>query len=215
MRFAPGEVMLRRFWRGGRITFLQLTRVVADDEHGLRLWLPAGYPYWRIVGEDGRTHHDTTVDQLGAARLTRHTWTGSDVMMWLPTDEAYSVWWFWSDGNFDGWHVNLEEPYQRWADRGCAGVDSADHALDLRITADRRWQWKDEDEFQAKTGHPMYWTQAQADRIRATGTRLATLAERGAFPFDGTWCGYRPDAGWTVPALPPGADRPRALPART
>src|SRR5215218_8994554 len=109
MRFAPGETLLRRGWRGGRITFLQLTRVVADDEHGLRLWLAAGYPYWRITDASGRTHHDAPLDQLGAARLTQLTWTGSDVMLWHPPDASpYSVWWFWRDGMFDGWYVNLE-----------------------------------------------------------------------------------------------------------
>jgi len=205
MRFAPGEVLVRRCWRGGKITFLMLTRVAADDDQGLRLWLPAGYPYWRSSGADG---------------LTREVWTGSDVLLWHPEGSAdplggrstgYSVWWFWREGNFDGWHVNLEEPYQRWADRGSAGIDTADHALDLKVATDGRWRWNEEDEFRARTGHPMYWTSEHAERIRATGERLGRLAEQRAFPFDGTWNGYRPDAGWTVPALPPGADRPRAL----
>lgn len=211
MKFAPGETLLRRSWRGGRITFLQLTRVVADDEFGLRLWLAAGYPYWRIMDESGRTHHDAPVDQLGPARLIQQTWTGTDVMIWHPPDgAAYSVWWFWREGNFDGWYVNLEEPVVRWADRGCAGVDYADQALDLWVTPGRLVRVKDADEFAARTGHPMYWSAAQAIEIRAAGQRLTSQAERGTFPFDGTWCGYRPDAGWTVPALPPGADRPRA-----
>jgi hypothetical protein len=211
IRFAPGEVLLRRSWRGGRITFMQLTRVVADDEHGLRLWVAAGYPYWRIMNENGETHHDAPVDRLGPARLTRLRWTGSDVMMWMPDGEPYSVWWFWQDGMFAGWYANLEEVGHRWSDHNCAGYDTADQALDVRVSPDRLWEWKDEDEFKARTGHPMYWSAEQGTRIRATGERLIGQVERGAFPFDGTWCGYRPDAGWTVPALPVGAERPREL----
>jgi hypothetical protein len=211
VKFAPGEVLLRRHWRGGRISTMFAVRVAADDEQGLRLWLPLGSPYWRLLTNDGVSHHETAIDQLGPARLTRAIWTGSDVLIWMPADRAYSVWWFWSDGAFDGWYVNLEEPHVRWSDRGCAGVDTADQALDLFVAPDHSWRWKDEDEFAARTGHPLYWSAAQAHQIRGTGDRLTKLAEAAAFPFDGTWTGFRPDASWTVPPLPAGYDRPRAL----
>jgi hypothetical protein len=199
VKFAPGEVLVRRHWRGGRVTRMHVLRVAADDERGLRLWLPSGSPFWR-ADEGG---------QLG-----RTSWQGPDVMLWLPDAKPYSVCWFWADGMFDGWSANLEEPYVRWADRGCAGVDTADHSLGLVVRSDRSWRWRDEDEFHARTGHPLYWTDAQAAQIRGVGDRLVKLVETAEFPFDGTWCGWRPDASWTVPALPPGHDRPRALAAR-
>jgi hypothetical protein len=205
MKFAPGEVLVRRHWHGGRVVLLQLARVAADDEHGLRLWMPAGSPFWRLADRDA--------GQDGA-RLVRQVWTGTDVMIWMPENKPYSVHWLWADGAFAGWHANLEEPYVRWADRGCAGVDTADQTLDVVIRPDRSWRWKDEDEFHARTGHPLYWTPSQAAAIRATADRLVRLAEAGQFPFDGTWCGFRPDASWTVPPLPPGHDRPRAVVAR-
>ena len=214
MRFAPGEVLVRRHWRGGRVSMIHLVRVAADDERGLRLWLPAGSPYWRLVDGGGGTHRDRPIDGMNGARLARLTWTGSDVMIWMPENKPYSVYWLWSDGSYAGWHANLEEPYIRWADRGCAGVDTADQALDVVVRPDRTWRWKDEDEFHARTGHPLYWSEAQAAQIRGTADRLVKLAEAGEFPFDGTWCGFRPDASWTVPALPPGHDRPRALAQR-
>lgn len=211
MKFAPGEALVRRHWRGGRVTLIHLVRVAADDEHGLRLWLPAGSPYWRLQTPDGDTHRDAPVGELRGARLVRHIWTGADVMIWMPDGKPYSVFWRWEDGTFAGWHANLEEPYVRWADRGCAGVDTADQALDVVVRPDRTWRWKDEDEFLARTGNPLYWTQAQAAQIRSTAERLCKLAEARQFPFDGTWCGFRPDASWTVPALPAGYDRPRAV----
>jgi hypothetical protein len=199
VKFAPGEVLVRRHWRGGRVTRMHVLRVAADDEQGLRLWLPSGSPSWRA-------------DEGG--QLARTSWQGPDVMLWLPDTKPYSVCWFWADGMFDGWSANLEEPYVRWADRGCAGVDTADHSLGLVVRPDRSWRWRDEDEFHARTGHPLYWTDAQAAQIRGVGDRLVKLVETAEFPFDGTWCGWRPDASWTVPALPPGHDRPRALAPR-
>ena len=211
MKFAPGEVLVRRFWRGGKLCFLNVLRVVADDERGLRLWLPEGSPFWRLMTEQRVTHGQVAIDQMPGARLVAGSWARTDAMIWMPPGTPYSVWWFWADGAFAGWKVNLEEPHVRWSDRGCAGVDTADHALDVMVSPDHSWRWKDEEEFEGRIGHPLYWTPAQANQIRATGQRLARSAEAAEFPFDGTWTGFRPDASWTVPGLPAGHDRPRAL----
>lgn len=215
MKFAPGEVLVRRHWRGGRLQRLQLVRVAADDERGLRLWLPAGSPWWRLGGpaEDVAIQRDASGDQVRAG-LVRQVWTGPDVLIWMPEQTPYSVSWRWEDGNFAGWRAALEEPYVRWADRGCAGVDTADQVLGVAVRPDYQWRWQDEDVFHARIGHPLYWTDAQSAHLRATADRLVKLVEARHFPFDGTWCGFRPDASWTIPALPSGYDRPRALAAR-
>jgi len=211
--FATGRTVLRRYWRAGRISFYNVMTVVADDERGLRLWQPDNVPYWRLMTPDGRTHHDGTVDGLGPMALTERTWTGSGIMPYLPPGgEPWSVWWFFTPetGDFRGWYVNLEDPYRRWDDGRAAGIDSADHALDIWVEPDRTWRWKDEEEFANKTGHPHYWSLAQAAAIRATGERLVERIEAPRFPFDGTWCDFRPDPSWPVPRRPPGWDRPRA-----
>lgn len=78
------------------------------------------------------------------------------------------------------------------------------------MQADRRWRWKDEDEFAERIGHPWYWDEAGAAAIRAEGERVIGLAEAGTFPFDGSWTDFRPDPAWTVPTELPDWDRPRA-----
>src|ERR1700730_8976111 len=83
MRFAPGEILLRRSWRGGRISFMTVTRVAADDESGLRLWLPIGSSFWRLVADDGSTMGDVPIDQMRGPRLREQSWTGSDAMIWM------------------------------------------------------------------------------------------------------------------------------------
>lgn len=211
--FASGRTVLRRYWRAGRISFFNAMTLVADDAQGLRLWQPAGVPYWRLMTPDGRTHHDGALDELGELSLTELTWEGSAIMPFLPAGgEPWSVWWFFAadTGAFQGWYVNLEDPYRRWDDGEAAGVDTADHALDVWVAPDRSWRWKDEAEFAEKTGHPDYWDRAEAARIRATGERMIALAEAGRFPFDGTWCDFRPERSWPVPRRPAGWDRPRA-----
>lgn len=211
--FAPGRTVVRRYWRAARISFYNVMTVVSEDERGLRLWQPANVPYWRLMTPDGRTHHEGTVDALGPMDLTELTWTGSAIMPYLPPGgEPWSVWWFFAGdtGDFRGWYVNLEEPYRRWDDGYAAGIDSADHALDIWVEPDRAWRWKDEQEFADKTGHPDYWSLEQAADIRATGERLVERIEAARFPFDGTWCDFRPDPAWPRPQRPAGWDRPRA-----
>jgi hypothetical protein len=209
--FATGRTVVRRYWRAGRIGFLNVMRVVADDERGLRLWQPAGTPFWRLMTPDGRTHHDGRIDELDDVSLTELIWQGSDMLVFMPPGEAWSVWWFFAPGGaFREWYVNLEDPYRRWDDGPAAGVDTADHALDLRVTPDGAWRWKDEDEFALRTGHPLYWSGEEAVAIRAQGEALAARAEARRFPFDGTWCDFRPDPAWPELRLPPGWDRPRA-----
>ena len=67
----------------------------------------------------------------------------------------------------------------------------------------RQWRWKDEHEYLERAGHPDYWTLEQAGDIRDI--------EAAAFPFDGTWCDFRPDPAWRLPASPDtGWDRVRA-----
>ena len=86
-------------------------------------------------------------------------------------------------------------------------MDTSDHALDVMVAPDRRWRFKDEDDFAERTGHPWYWTEQEASAIRAEAERVAKLVDEGGFPFDGTWCDFSPDPAWTVPALPEHWDR--------
>jgi hypothetical protein len=82
------------------------------------------------------------------------------------------------------------------------GLLTYDQALDVLVAADRTWHWKDEDEFAERTGHPLFWDQAAASAIRSEANRLIGLAEAAQFPFDGTWCNFRPDPDWQPTELP-------------
>lgn len=205
MKFAPGEVLVRRQWRGGRLQRLHVVRVAADDERGLRLWLSTDSSWWRLVGPDDGG------DQ-SRARLVREVWTGSDALIWMPAQTPYSVWWLWSDGSFAGWRVTIEEPHVRWADRGCAGVDTAEQVLEVIVRPDHTWRCQDAEG--RRVDYLLSWDDCPSAEVRTATERVVKLVEARQFPFDGTWCGFRPDASWTVPALPAGYDRPRAAVVR-
>ena len=126
--------------------------------------------------------------------LERSTWN-TNVLILTPPETRHAVWWFFAaDGTFDGWYVNLQSPAMRW----WGGQDIRDHALDIVVGPDRTWQWKDEDEFADRIGHPWFWTEAQAAEIRAEGERVVEQIEAGAYPFDGTFVDFRPGTPATV-----------------
>jgi hypothetical protein len=199
MRFEPGQVITRRYLRGQWCTWAQAMRVINDDEHGLLLWQPAGADFATLVDADGSSLHEVTPDQMRDPRLTVRAWQG-DVLILMPPRASWSVWWFFEEGVFSGWYVNLEEPCIRRRN----GVQTKDLVLDIVVTPQRRWQWKDTDEFDRRTGHPLYFDTDAAQAIRSDGERLVTLIEAGDFPFDGTHTGFRPDPAWPVPRLSDG-----------
>jgi hypothetical protein len=210
--FSPGQPVVRRVLHpDGRIATAHGGRVVADDDRGLLLWVGPGSAAVRRVDEHGApTRHLPYVAELTATTLLQATtWGGSGDLILTPPGAGHSVWWrFTPDGGFGSWYVNLERPAQRW--RG--GIDVLDHALDIVVQPSRSWAWKDEDDFADRTGSPLFWDEPQARQIRAEGQRVAALAESARFPFDGTWCGFRPDPAWPPSRLPRWWDQPAVVP---
>ncbi|WP_410617228.1 DUF402 domain-containing protein [Amycolatopsis sp. lyj-109] len=200
-RWRPGQTVVERFHRpDGSIGQVHPLRVLEDDGRVLRAWLPAGTP---IVGSrlaDGRLMRDAPLDQR--FRIPRvpvpDSWHGVSTLRRIPEDEWSSVWWFFDlEGRFKNWYVNLEIPLGRTP----GAVDRIDGVLDVVVERDGSWRWDDEDEAEAalEVGR---LTLEQFDRLRTEGERIGALAERGAYPFDGTDTDFRPDEGWSAPELP-------------
>lgn len=190
-------------FRGAHVIWVQACRVVADDARGLLLWLPvgAGFAHRPQPAELGE-RSPRRVDELGALPVLVETWRDHAVLILVPPGQPYSVWWFFTGGTFSHWYVNLERPSQRWARDGLVGIDSFDHALDILISPDRQWRWKDQDELLERIGLPGYWTAEVAAEIRIDGEKVVKEVEAAQFPYDGTWCDFVPEPGWTRPELP-------------
>ena len=190
--YTPGTVLRWSISMGGVLGGSAPVRVVLDAEDGLLLWLARG------TTVRAATVHPRDVAAGATAGPLVDRVADRDALIWQPARAGHAVWWwFGPDGTFSGWYVNLERRV-----RGAHAVDVHDQELDLVVAADRSWVWKDEESFAAKTGRPGFWTAAEALAIRAEGLRVAAQVQRGEFPFDGTWCDYRPPAGWTPPVLP-------------
>ncbi|MBW4705397.1 MULTISPECIES: DUF402 domain-containing protein [unclassified Micromonospora] len=214
MRFAPGQLIMHRNVRRGRIGWVRPARVVGDDDRGLLLWVARDTPVAHEVSEAGLGMRAMPFTEWIASsyRLARGRWDGPALLEFLPTGAAHSVWFFRDEQDrFVAWYVNLEEPGVRWDDGSVAGVDVVDQDLDVVVRPDLSWQWKDEGEFTERLAFPDHYWVTDEQAVRAEGERVIALAEAGKFPFDGTWCDFVPPADWTSPTeLPPGWDRPPA-----
>jgi hypothetical protein len=203
----PGETAVQRFVRtDGSIGQHHPMRVIEDDGERLLGWQPAGTELIASRLTDGRDPRDAPLAEMFVLPrvLVRARWVGTSTLRLITEPDWSSVWWFFDAGGaFTGWYVNLEIPYGRTG----VTTDRADGALDVVVHPDRTWEWKDEDEAAAAVDAGRLTT-AQLDRLRAEGERQIALAEAGRFPFDGTWCDFRPDPDWASPTLPDELDWP-------
>ena len=208
---APGQPLLRRYRRGRTTSWLQACRVVAADERGVFCWLPVGAGFGFRQRPDGSAVRAAPIADFATAALRTGEWQGRSALILMPPGRAHSVWWFFAGAGFSGWYVNLEARSCFWRHGQLYGVDVVDHELDIVVAPDRSWQWKDEDDLTAVTGLAGYWDARASAEIRAEGQRVLAGVEAARFPFDGSWCDFRPDPAWPRPRLPeplPGFDWP-------
>ncbi|MET0423700.1 MAG: DUF402 domain-containing protein [Actinoplanes sp.] len=218
MAFAPGRLVLHRDTHHDEIAFVHPTRVVADDERGLLLWLARGSVVATEATLDGRSARELPfAEWMSTPRKPRPgVWRGPGVLRFFPTGADHSVWFFRTDADvFARYYVNLEETAVRWDDGDLAGIDVTDQDLDIVATPDRSWRWKDEDDFAERLAFPEHYWVPDPDAVWAEGRRVIKQIEAGEFPFDGTWTDYQPDPAWIAPTeLPAGWDRPVAARSR-
>jgi len=197
----PGETAVQRFVRtNGSVGQHHPLRVLSDDGEQLVGWLPAGTDIINTRLADGRDPREASLaDMFVLPRIPlRGQWTGTSTLRLITESHWSSVLWFFAlDGTFTNWYVNLEIPRGRTA----FGTDRVDGVLDVVIAPDRSWRWKDEHEIDAALDAGRI-TASDLGMLRAEGERMIALAETGAFPFDGTWCDFRPDPDWPPPAIP-------------
>jgi hypothetical protein len=211
VEFVSGEIVHLRHLQRRRPALVFPYRVVEAREDAVMLWAPAGTRGWLFNMPDGRGLAQTPLPEWSASpRVPVPHTVGHGSLSWVPFGRDYSVRWFFRpDGTFLRWYANLEAPSVAWRDGATAWLDTSDWDLDVVVEPDRTWRWKDDEEFTARLTMPeAYWVDDE-DRVRRAGKDVIALVEAGAFPFDGSWCDFRPDPSWPPPpeALPAGWDR--------
>lgn len=116
----------------------------------------------------------------------------------------HSFWVFWTRGwDHFGWYVNFQTPYQRTEHAFRLGFGDASRGmglLDLFVTPDLKWSWKDLDEFEAAYEHGMLTDHERQATLNEADRMIERIEGRG-WPFNEPWPDWRPDPGWSLPHL--------------
>ena len=185
-KWSPGDVVVwSESWHGATYYSVPV-RVVEDTDRqfvfylckGTRFRFPPGS--WPFADAHPWAHKDG--------------WIGHGVLVQHRPGVAHTIWHFWQgeDRRFAGWYVNMQEPLRRDG----RGFDTQDHELDVWITPDGAWKWKDEEALLDWVPRGRF-TGAEVDAIRAEGERVLA-----AWPFPTGWEEWQPDPTWPVPELP-------------
>jgi uncharacterized protein DUF402 len=196
----PGAVVS---WHSGE--WVDLLRVVRDDERGLVAWLPSGSERVIAVAVDGRGLRDRPLAERPNVerRLSTTTWRGAGILRIAPTGLPWSVWYFTdeADGSFEGHYVNLELTHHRPVD-GSPRTHTRDLVLDLWLEDGETWR-KDADELAAgvAAGRLTPAQGAVIDDIAEQARR--DLVDPRAWPLDEGWEDWRPPPSWDEPLTLP------------
>lgn len=190
-RWQPGDtVVLRYITRDGRPGMAWPYRVVEDRDDLVALFIPRGATY--------KNWH--TTPGSSERRLVDAHWRHNVLRLMFPW-QIYSIWLFWraeDDGRFSGYYVNFEEPFRRTP----IGFDTNDHTLDIVVTPNLRWTWKDDEQFTQRVQQGIYHPDFEVE-VRAEAARLIGVIESRGAPFSDGWERWTADDGWPAPLLPP------------
>jgi predicted RNA-binding protein associated with RNAse of E/G family len=194
-RFRAGDaVALRYITRDGKPGMSWPYRVVEDRDDRVALFIPRGSTFKAWQAPPGSPER----------RLGDATWR-NDVLRLMYPGAHHSIWLFWEgEGDarrFAYYYVNMEEPFRRTP----IGFDTNDHMLDIVVTPDLAWRWKDEDVLAERVRQGTYPADFAAF-VRAEGERVIADLDRRASPFSDGWESWTPDPAWGPPALPEGWD---------
>ena len=184
-----GETIRRReVLNDGRV-WLEVDVIVVRDEPGLlATFLAAGTRFHFPAGEW------PTPNGLHPWH-GREGWEGHGVLMLHRAGESHAIWVFWHgpERAFQGWYVNLQEPFRRREH----GYDTQDLELDIWVAVDGGWEWKDAEVLAERIREGRY-TEEQVAETWVEGRRVATELDAGRRWWDEAWASWKPDAAWNV-----------------
>jgi hypothetical protein len=198
----PGDVVALRWLRHQPADLIAPVRVVEDEPARTVLFLAAGSPLKTHADEQGRSlprSMPLIERERRIAALADDTWTRNHTLMISEPHRLGAVWLLWAeaDWSFQGYYVNLQAPLAASA----AGFDTEDYLLDIVVTPDLAWRWKDEDEFAIAIEHELI-SPVLLHAVRSEGRRFIGEIEARQWPFGHGLETWRPEPGWGVPALP-------------
>jgi len=200
--WSSGDHIVVRYLRDERAAWVRAVTVVEDTNERSVLFLAAGSPTKVPANLDGTPiARNTPYEQRFHLQWLPGdgSWGGNQTLLVTTTGAAHSIWLFWTETwDFLGWYVNLEAPYARTA----IGVDTTDDVLDVVVSPNLEWRWKDEHLVEEWIAAGVY-TREEFDAIYEHGWQAIADVEARRFPFDGSLTDWQPHPGWRVPSIHP------------
>jgi hypothetical protein len=188
----PQTALLRLIFRGQVRWALPHTLVEETSDRVALLIVPGV----RGRGPKGYGRSDYVDQLLEGWNTVDHVWHTNRVLRLTTFDAGYSVDHYWSQSTdeFRGYQINLQEPLRRTS----LGFDTFDQELDIVVTPDRSWHWKDVDNFERAVRRGVFSHEegtAVRELARDIAGRLEELIPTG-------WEDWPPDLAWPLPELP-------------
>ena len=191
------EVAHGKVWTARPVTVIQ-------DTHDLIALYLHNHTHWMVC-----TPPDAGIDlahckaNLCQWHLKDEVWRYGDTVFLISPGRAHAVHVMWDQQRrFVGWYVNLQEPLRRT----CLGWDFLDQELDIVVSPDLSWRWKDHESLKQAQQLGLFPPE-QVRAILHEGQQVVESIQSKAVPFDGSWNTWRPPSEWSVPCLPDGWDR--------
>ncbi|WP_412542983.1 DUF402 domain-containing protein [Longispora sp. K20-0274] len=188
---SPGDVVVFRRVRAGRVMHVMAMRVVVDTPDRIVLYQAPDTPF-----KSARTAGGEKVRDFRDWVLTDQVWEGGSLIRlitpgaWHGVDVEFDA-----SGRFEGWSVNFQTPVVRTR----VGLDIDDLILDLVVEPDRTWQLKDADDLPLAVEHRIVSEQAHA-RVQQELATVIDAVQNWKPPFsEHTWPEWRPPAEWAAP----------------
>ncbi len=208
-RWRPGDpLVVTEVWHGHLWSAIPHTLVSADETGHVTYLAPdAVGAYATSRGVPGRAHLSRGERKLAALQTLvyrvveapHHFAPLASLHFFRPGSWArVNLGWSADRSQFLGWYVNFEVPYQL-VDHG---LQTMDLVLDMLVTPDRTWRWKDRDEFDDALARGILSADIAAT-LEAEAAQVIDQVERRQGPFADAWPGWRPDPRWSTPLLAP------------
>ena len=191
------EIAHGKVWTARPVTVIQ-------DAHDLIALYMRPQTHWKVCAPpDAETTLLHCKANLRQWKLNDAVWSYGDTVFLISPGMAHAVHVMWNpQRQFVGWYVNLQEPVRRTN----LGFDFLDQELDIVVSPDSNWRWKDDSYLEQAQDFGLF-SPEQVRAILKEAQEVVESIRAKAVPFDGSWNNWRPPTGWSIPCLPEGWDQ--------
>ena len=201
--WSSGNQILYREVTHGKVWTARPVTVIQDTRDLIALCLHCNTSWKLCAPLDADTDLLQCKANLRPWKLIDAVWRYGNTVILISPGKAHAVHVMWDQQQkFVGWYINLQEPVRRTR----LGFDFLDQELDIVVSPDLEWRWKDAEHL-AQAQRIGLFSPEQVAAIRQEAERVIENIRTKVASFDGSWNDWRPPLDWSIPHLPEGWDQ--------